>query len=132
MNVFGIGTGELLLILVIVLLVMGPERIPHLARQWGRFVRIVNRFTRTWQEVSAEINRQINLEDMGGTPPKPKPSSPPAPEPEETSNIIAPPEKQQSTDTQRAIATDGPPTPTDQSGQSVTSDNTPLPEPSHE
>jgi sec-independent protein translocase protein TatB len=95
MNVFGIGTGELLLILVIVLLVMGPERIPQLARQWGKFVRVVSRFTRTWQEVSAEINRQINLEDMANAKPKPKPSSPPPePTPEETDNIIAPPEKQ--------------------------------------
>jgi Sec-independent protein translocase protein TatA len=33
MNVFGIGTGELLLILLIVLLVMGPERLRQLARQ---------------------------------------------------------------------------------------------------
>lgn len=98
MNVLGIGTGELLLILLIVLLVMGPERLPQLARQWGKMVRVLSRFTRTWHEISAEINRQMNLEDLASASPKPKPTSPPtppAPEPDESSNIIAPPNLQQ-------------------------------------
>ena len=73
MNVLGIGTGELLLILLIILLVMGPERLPQLARQWGKMVRVLSRFTRTWHEISAEINRQMNLEDLASASPKPKP-----------------------------------------------------------
>lgn len=95
MNVFGIGTGELLLILVIALLVMGPERLPQLARQWGRFVRVMRRFTRVWQEINTEINRQINLEDMASGSPKPKPAPAPSPEAEAPNNIIAPPDKRQ-------------------------------------
>lgn len=98
MNVLGIGTGELLLILLIVLLVMGPERLPQLARQWGKMVRVLSRFTRTWHEISAEINRQMNLEDLASASPKPKPTSPPTPpvsEPDESNNIIAPPNLQQ-------------------------------------
>ena len=92
MNVLGIGTGELLLILLIVLLVMGPERLPQLARQWGKMVRVLSRFTRTWHEISAEITRQMNLEDIADAPPKPKPvPTPSAPEPDESSNTIAPP-----------------------------------------
>lgn len=35
---FGIGTGELLLLLVIALLVLGPERMPKLARDVGKTV----------------------------------------------------------------------------------------------
>lgn len=98
MNVLGIGTGELLLILLIILLVMGPERLPQLARQWGKMVRVLSRFTRTWHEISAEINRQMNLEDLASASPKPKPTSPPtppAPDPDESNNIIAPPNLQQ-------------------------------------
>ena len=33
---FGIGTGELLLLLLIALIVLGPERMPKLARDLGR------------------------------------------------------------------------------------------------
>jgi sec-independent protein translocase protein TatB len=95
MNVFGIGTGELLLILVIVLLVMGPERIPQLARQWGKFVRTLNQFTRTWRDISAEINRQINLEEMASASPKSKPApAPPSAPLDEPNNTIAPPNRQ--------------------------------------
>lgn len=35
---FGIGTGELLLLLVLALLVLGPERMPRLARDIGKTV----------------------------------------------------------------------------------------------
>ncbi len=35
---FGIGTGELLIILVLALLVLGPERMPRLARDIGKTV----------------------------------------------------------------------------------------------
>src|SRR5207249_8223617 len=35
---FGIGTGELLLLLVIALIVLGPERMPKVARDLGRMV----------------------------------------------------------------------------------------------
>lgn len=45
MNILGIGVGELILILLITLLVVGPERLPDLARQTGRMlVRLRNWF----------------------------------------------------------------------------------------
>ncbi|HSN76601.1 MAG TPA: twin-arginine translocase TatA/TatE family subunit [Anaerolineae bacterium] len=98
MNFLGIGTGELLLILLIVLLVMGPERLPQLIRQWAKVVKTLSQFTRTWQQFNAELNRQLTLEDLAGNPsrpiPKPAPAptpSPPATESESTDNTIAPP-----------------------------------------
>jgi Tat protein translocase TatB subunit len=98
MNFLGIGTGELLLILLIVLLVMGPERLPQLIRQWARVVKTLSQFTRTWQQFNAELNRQLTLEDRASNPPRPAPkperSSPPSPptaEPEPADNTIAPP-----------------------------------------
>jgi Tat protein translocase TatB subunit len=96
MNFLGIGTGELLLILLIVLLVMGPERLPQLIRQWAKVVKTLSQFTRTWQQFNAELNRQLTLEDRASNPPRPTPKperastpSPPGAEPED--NTIAPP-----------------------------------------
>jgi TatA/E family protein of Tat protein translocase len=49
--VFGIGTTELILILVVALLVLGPKKLPEMARSLGRgmaeFRRASNEFTRT-------------------------------------------------------------------------------------
>jgi sec-independent protein translocase protein TatB len=95
MNFLGIGTGELLLILLIILLVVGPERLPQLARQWARFAKTLSQFTRTWQQFNAELNRQLTLEEMADQRPKPASKSAPAPSPaisEPTDNAIAPPE----------------------------------------
>ncbi len=48
---FGIGTTELILILVVALLVLGPKKLPEIARSLGRgmaeFRRASNEFTRT-------------------------------------------------------------------------------------
>lgn len=95
MNFLGVGTGELLLILLIILLVMGPERLPQLIRQWAKIVKTLSQFTRTWQQFNAELNRQINLEEMAGQPPrqpvKPAQAPPPAAS-ESAEHSIAPPE----------------------------------------
>ena len=90
MNVLGIGTGELLLILLIALLVMGPERLPQLVRQWAKIVKTLSQFTRTWQQFNAELNRQLSLEEQAE--PRPRPPAKPAPQPEPADNTIAPPE----------------------------------------
>ena len=74
MNFLGIGTGELLLILLIVLLVMGPERLPQLIRQWAKFAKTLSQFTRTWQQFNAELNRQLTLEEIAGQQPRPRPN----------------------------------------------------------
>jgi len=50
------GTPELLVILVIVLLLFGPDKLPDLARQVGRAVREVRKIT-------DEFKNQINLDD---------------------------------------------------------------------
>ncbi|HSG30718.1 MAG TPA: Sec-independent protein translocase protein TatB [Thermodesulfobacteriota bacterium] len=41
---FGIGTGEILVILVVALLVLGPNEIPKVARTIGKTMKDINRF----------------------------------------------------------------------------------------
>jgi sec-independent protein translocase protein TatB len=43
--VFGVGLPELAVIIVIGILVFGPDRLPEFARQAGRFLRQVRRFS---------------------------------------------------------------------------------------
>ncbi|GAB4189603.1 MAG: hypothetical protein OHK0022_02010 [Roseiflexaceae bacterium] len=50
MNFLGIGPGELILILIILLLVVGPDRLPQLARQTGRMLVTV----RNWVQRSPD------------------------------------------------------------------------------
>lgn len=51
---FGIGFPELLLILVIALVVLGPEKLPQIARALGRGLSEIRRAT---EEVRAEIEK---------------------------------------------------------------------------
>jgi len=43
MGAFGIGTWELLLILVVALIIWGPGRLPEIARMLGRMARTLKR-----------------------------------------------------------------------------------------
>lgn len=49
-DVFGIGFGEFLLLAVLALLVVGPEKLPQFAADLGRFIRQVRRIARSAQE----------------------------------------------------------------------------------
>jgi len=59
MNFFGIGIPELMLILVIALIVFGPERLPEIGRSLGKAVRDFRQmsagFTSEWQDLSKEL-----------------------------------------------------------------------------
>ncbi len=74
---FGIGTGELLLLLVIALIVLGPERMPQVARDVGK---VMNDLRRTSEELQQEL--------LNADRPAPPPSAPPEPPPA----VTAPPE----------------------------------------
>jgi sec-independent protein translocase protein TatB len=47
--VFGIGLPELMIIMIVAVVVFGPERLPDLARQAGRFVRQVRNLAQSAQ-----------------------------------------------------------------------------------
>jgi Tat protein translocase TatB subunit len=90
---FGIGTGELLLVLLIALIVLGPERMPKLARDLGRALA---EFRKTSDDLRSEfLNADKYLDTATATPPSPAaiapPAPPTAPEPPLTEAAVATP-----------------------------------------
>src|SRR5688572_9942456 len=66
MELFGVGIGEAGLVLLITLLVVGPERFPQIAREGGKYYRMARRFTAevtgdlrvAMKELESEVNEQ--------------------------------------------------------------------------
>jgi sec-independent protein translocase protein TatB len=56
MNVFGVGPAELIVILVVALLFVGPERLPKLAADLARTIREIRQYT---GGIAAEFNEVI-------------------------------------------------------------------------
>jgi len=79
---FGIGLPELVVILVIALLVLGPQRLPELARALGRGLAELKRATQDLKdEIDAEVRKMDEpieakshekLPTGGGTPSSPE------------------------------------------------------------
>jgi TatA/E family protein of Tat protein translocase len=66
---FGIGMPELILILALALIVLGPKKLPEIARTLGKGL---NEFRRATDELKDEL-RQVDLENEP-SPPKPHPA----------------------------------------------------------
>jgi sec-independent protein translocase protein TatB len=58
---FDIGFSELLVIGVVALIVIGPEKLPRMARTIGH---LAGRLQRYVADVKADINREIELEEL--------------------------------------------------------------------
>jgi sec-independent protein translocase protein TatB len=58
---FDIGFSELMVIAVIALVVIGPERLPRVARTLGH---LAGRLQRYVTDVKADINREIELDEL--------------------------------------------------------------------
>ncbi len=56
-NVFGIGVPELMLILVLALIVLGPDKLPQLAKQIARFVGEL-------KKASEDFKKQLDIEGL--------------------------------------------------------------------
>lgn len=52
MELFGVGAAEAFVVLVITLIVVGPQRFPEIARQGGRYYRMARRYA---AEVTADV-----------------------------------------------------------------------------
>jgi sec-independent protein translocase protein TatA len=57
MNLFGMGTFEILTILVVATLVFGPNKIPEFARKAGEFLRSFRRIT---TDMTKEFTKAID------------------------------------------------------------------------
>lgn len=64
MDFFSVGPLELLMLLVVGLIVLGPERLPEVAVKTGRFIR---EFRATYSRLAAEVMRE--LEEAERQPP---------------------------------------------------------------
>ena len=60
MDFFGIGTGEILLVLVVALIIWGPGRIADIARTLGRMVRTLKKAS---FDLTAEMTKEIDREE---------------------------------------------------------------------
>ncbi len=87
---FGIGFPELLLIMAIALIVLGPKRLPDIARALGRGLAEFKRATEELKQTFAEEARSDTLKRPPGAPGKLTPPGsmhepyPPEANPEET------------------------------------------------
>lgn len=74
-----VGFSELALLFVIGLVILGPERLPRVASQLGRWV---GRARRTAHQLRQQLEREVALHDIGDQtkwkpPPQPSASTPP-------------------------------------------------------
>jgi sec-independent protein translocase protein TatB len=59
-----ISFGKLVLLALIALIVLGPEKLPHAARTAGALVR---RLRSGWESVRAEVERELEIEELKRT-----------------------------------------------------------------
>ena len=95
MELFGIGWTEMLVIGIVALIVVGPQRLPEVARTIGR---VIGYFSQQWRNIQQQIrepiegemkNIQGNIRDVkdeiiGTKAPAPKPAESKPAEPAET------------------------------------------------
>lgn len=58
---FDIGFSEMMVIAVVALIVIGPERLPKVARTIGHLLGRMNRYV---SDVKADINREMEVEEL--------------------------------------------------------------------
>lgn len=73
MDFFDIGAGELLLILVIALIVMGPGKIIKFSQELGK---MVHSFRKASSELNSQITRELDVEEEDQPSPPEKCSTP--------------------------------------------------------
>ncbi|TLD83792.1 Sec-independent protein translocase protein TatB [Helicobacter trogontum] len=57
----GFGIGEIILIVVVAIIVLGPDKLPNALIEMARFVRVVKK---TMQDAKDTIDREVNLAEI--------------------------------------------------------------------
>ena len=66
MDFFGIGFGEIVLILILGLIIFGPGKLPEVARTVGRYVRVLRKMSSEFTEaVKKEIDLDEDMKNLG-------------------------------------------------------------------
>lgn len=93
----GVGFSELIILFVIGLIVLGPERLPRVANQLGKWIGQARRMTRVMKrqlEDELDFNKEFSIDPPArtrhSTPGVYKPPPPPAPVPEEHDETYSP------------------------------------------
>lgn len=87
MNFLGLGPGELLLVMMLALIVFGPQKLPEIGRGLGK---AIGDFRRATSEITQEFNRELQLDSILN--PSAEQSAPP-----ETKQVAEPAVKSSST-----------------------------------
>ena len=90
---FEVGFTELLLIFAIALIVLGPQKLPKLAQQVGRWVgrarAMARQFREQLEEEASNLESKVNIDPGIDTSLDPKPASPPPASPAASSPSTA-------------------------------------------
>ena len=60
MDFFGIGFGEVLLILIVALIIWGPKRLPEISRTLGKTVRTLRKAT---YDLTSAVTKEIDIQE---------------------------------------------------------------------
>ena len=58
---FDIGSTEFLFIVIIAIIVLGPDKLPEALKTTGR---LIGKAKRMWRDATADIRRELELEEM--------------------------------------------------------------------
>ena len=72
MELFGMGIGEVLLVLVLALIIWGPKRLPEIAQTLGRTIRNLKKVT---TDLTSEVTREIDRKENDTPSHRPNPNS---------------------------------------------------------
>jgi len=56
-----IGFSEFLVVIVLAVLVLGPDKLPEAMKDFARFVKKIKKM---WKDATSDITRELELEDM--------------------------------------------------------------------